>query len=96
MREWSAATVIALRSTRDCAWIAIVEARHSAIRSLSHSSMKAENWFQFRIVGVTRKSRDCVVGRGPSSGLWHPRVSGLHWDLPHLNGCEAVDRDAQA
>jgi hypothetical protein len=30
-----------------------VEACHAAIRSSSHSSMKAENWFQLRIVGVT-------------------------------------------
>ena len=30
-----------------------VEARHAAIRSSPHSSMKAENWFQLRIVGVT-------------------------------------------
>ena len=30
-----------------------LEAHHAAIRSASHSSMKAENWFQLRVVGVT-------------------------------------------
>jgi hypothetical protein len=34
-----------------------LEAHHAAIRSSSHSSMKAENWFQLRIVGVTQKAR---------------------------------------
>ena len=53
MRESSAATALALRSTCSCAWIAAVEAHHAAIRSSSHSSMKAENWFQLRVVGVT-------------------------------------------
>jgi len=33
--------------------IGVVEAHHAALRSSSHSSMKAENWFQLRIVGVT-------------------------------------------
>ncbi len=42
-----------LSPTRRCTWIAVVEADHAAIRSSSHSSMKAENWFQLRIVGVT-------------------------------------------
>ena len=42
---------LSLRSTRSCAWIAVVEAHHAAIRSSSHSSMKTENWFQLRIVG---------------------------------------------
>ena len=42
-----------LPSTRSCAWIAVVEAHHVAIRSSFHASMKAENWFQLRIVGVT-------------------------------------------
>ena len=36
-----------------CAWIAIVEAHHPGFRSSSHSSMKAENSFQLRVVGVT-------------------------------------------
>jgi hypothetical protein len=54
-----------LRPTRSCAWIAVVEAHHAAIRSSSHSSMKAENWFQLRIVGVTKKSRDSDSGRSP-------------------------------
>ena len=27
--------------------------------------MKAENWFQLRVVGVTGKSRDCDSGRSP-------------------------------
>jgi hypothetical protein len=36
-----------------CAWTAVVEAPHAALRSSSHASMKAENWFQLRIVGVT-------------------------------------------
>ncbi|RLB48846.1 MAG: hypothetical protein DRH23_07805 [Deltaproteobacteria bacterium] len=34
---------MALRSTRSCAWIAVVEAHHASIRSS----------FQLRIVGVT-------------------------------------------
>jgi len=38
---------------RSCAWIAVVEAHHADIRSLSHSSMKAGNWFQLRVVEVT-------------------------------------------
>jgi hypothetical protein len=47
----------------------VVEARHAALRSLSHSSMKAENRFQLRVLGVTTKnprtSRGFVsVGRG--------------------------------
>ena len=53
MRESSAEAASARRSTRSSAWIAVFEARHAAIRSPSHSSMKAENWFQLRIVGVT-------------------------------------------
>jgi hypothetical protein len=53
MRESSAVTILALRGTRSCAWIAVVGAHHAAIRSSSHCSMKAENWFQLRIVGVT-------------------------------------------
>lgn len=36
---------------------------HAALRSASHSSMKAENWFQLHVLGVT----------GPRSGM----VSGL-------------------
>jgi len=46
-----------LPSKRSCAWIAVAEAHHAAFRSPSHSSMKAENWFQLRIVGVTEKAR---------------------------------------
>lgn len=53
MRTSSVTTARALRSTRSCAWILDVEAPHAAVRSSSHSSMKAENWFQLRIVGVT-------------------------------------------
>ena len=53
MHESSAAFALAPRSARSCAWIDVVEAPHAAIRSSSHSSMKAENWFQLRIVGVT-------------------------------------------
>ena len=30
-----------------------LEAHHAAIRSSSHSSMKTENWFQLRVLGVT-------------------------------------------
>jgi hypothetical protein len=40
---------------------ALTTAHHAAIRSSSHSSMKTENWFQLRIVGVT-------VIREPSFG----------------------------
>jgi hypothetical protein len=43
----------ALGSARSCAWIAVVQAHHAAFRSSSHSSMKAENCFQLRVVGVT-------------------------------------------
>ena len=68
MRESSAATTLALPSTRSCAWIAVVEAHHAAIRSSSHSSMKAENWFQLRIVGVT-----AIKARG-WPGLFHRGV----------------------
>ena len=53
MRESSAPTAIALRSARRCPWVAVFEALQAAIRSSSHSLMKAENWFQLRIVGVT-------------------------------------------
>ena len=51
-----------------------VEACHAAIRSSSHSSMKAENWFQLRVVGVTA-IREPGFGRassieiGPSQSL---------------------------
>ena len=38
---------------------------HAALRSSSHSSMKAENWFQLRVVGVTKKTRDSDFGRSP-------------------------------
>lgn len=51
MRKSSAATALPLRSTRNCAWIAVADAPHAAIRSSSQSSMKAENWFQLRVVG---------------------------------------------
>jgi hypothetical protein len=60
-----AATALGVRSTRSCAWIAVVEAHHPALRSASHSSMKAENWFQLCIVGVTKKTRDSDSGRSP-------------------------------
>jgi hypothetical protein len=33
--------------------IARIKAHHAALRTASHSSMKAESWFQLRIVGVT-------------------------------------------
>jgi hypothetical protein len=65
MRGRSAVTASALRSTRSCAWIAVDDAPHAAIRSSSHSSMKAENWFQLRIVGVTTKTRDSDSGQSP-------------------------------
>jgi hypothetical protein len=42
-----------LSPTRSCAWIAVVEAHHVALRSSSHSSMKAEDWLQLRVIGVT-------------------------------------------
>ena len=42
---------LALRRMRSFAWMAVVDAHHAALRSSSHSSMKAENWFQLRIVG---------------------------------------------
>jgi hypothetical protein len=65
MRVPSVVAALALRSTRSCAWIAVVEAHDAAIRSSSHSSMKAENWFQLRIVGVTKNTRDSDSGRSP-------------------------------
>ena len=65
MRESSAASASARGSTCSRASTALAEAHHAAIRSLSHSSMKAENWFQLRIVGVTKKTRDSDSGRGP-------------------------------
>jgi len=61
-------TAIALRSTRSCRWVAVLEAPQAAIRSSSHSSMKTENWFQLRIVGVTNRSRDSDFGRSPLAG----------------------------
>ena len=65
MRTSSVTTARALRSTRSCAWILDVEAPHAAVRSSSHSSMKAENWFQLRIVGVTTEARDSDFGQSP-------------------------------
>jgi len=56
-------TAPALCTTRSCARIAVVEAHHAALRSSSHSSMKAENWFQLRIVGVTKKSAAVLIDR---------------------------------
>ena len=58
-------TASALCTTRSCARIAVVEAHHAAIRSSSHSSMKAENWFQLRIVGVTKKDASSELGSDP-------------------------------
>jgi len=43
----------------------VVEARHAALRSLSHSSMKAENSFQLQVLGVTGKTRDSDFGQRP-------------------------------
>jgi hypothetical protein len=51
----------------DSTSIAVVAAHHAAIRSSSHSSMKAENWFQLRIVGVGQRSL---------SRATHPSVEG--------------------
>ena len=44
------------RTGLSCARIAVLQAHHADIRSSSHSSMKAENWFQLRVVGVTSKA----------------------------------------
>ena len=65
VRESSVETALALRSTCSCAWIAVVKAHHAATRSSSHSSMKAENWFQLRVVGVTTEARDSDFGQSP-------------------------------
>ena len=54
-----------LSPTRNCARIAAVEALHAALRSSSDASMKPENWFQLRVVGVTANSRDSDFGRSP-------------------------------
>ena len=59
------ASPLAPRSVRSCVWTAAVEAHHGAIRSPPHSLMKAENWFQLRIVGVTKKTGDSDSGRSP-------------------------------
>jgi len=81
-----------LRPTRSCAWIAVVEAHHAAIRSSSHSSMKAENWFQLRTVGVTT-TREPGFGRASSiaersrAGRFHER--GLAWRLQARSGGRA-------
>ena len=78
MRESSAATALALRNTRSCAWIAVVETHHAAIRSSSHSSMKAENWFQLRNVGVTSEKPGFgwafSMERDPRFGHWTERL----------------------
>ena len=67
MRESSSATARAPRCTRSGLSIAYVGAHHAVIRSSSHSSMKTENWFQLRIVGVTTivppESRAAFVGQ---------------------------------
>jgi len=92
MRESSAATALALRSTHGCAWIAVVEAHHGAIRSSSHSSMKTENWFQLRVVGATT-TREPGFGRASSiaersrAGRFHER--GLAWRLQARSGGRA-------
>ncbi len=85
MRESSAATAIALRSARRCLWVAVVQAHHAALRSASHSSMKTENWFQLRIVGVAGPEIANGVGaflyvvRTASPALvLHPRRAGTH------------------
>ena len=58
-------TASALCTTRSCARIAVVEAHHAALRSSSHSSMKAENWFQLRFVGVTKNQEIASQGAAP-------------------------------
>jgi hypothetical protein len=81
-----------LRPTRSCAWIAVVEAHHVAIRSSFHSSMKAENWFQLRNVGVAT-TREPGFGRASSvaersrAGRFHER--GLAWRLQARSGGRA-------
>jgi hypothetical protein len=68
-----------LRPTRSCAWIAVVEAHQVVIRSSFHSSMKTENWFQLRVVGVTGKSP--VFG----PGSFYARTAGLDLPTPTLH-----------
>lgn len=53
MRQSSEAFFFAPRRARSGTSIAVVEAHHAAIRSSCHSSMKADNSFQLRVVGVT-------------------------------------------
>ena len=65
----ASAIALARCSPRSCAWIAVVEAHHAAIRSWSHSSMKAENWFQLRVVGVTQKAKG--LRRKARLLFWH-------------------------
>jgi hypothetical protein len=86
MREPSAVAALTLRGTRSCAWTAVVEAHHAVIRSSSHSSMKAENWFQLRIVGVTA-IREPGFGRAFSTAE-RSRAGGLRLGLPGCRGCE--------
>jgi hypothetical protein len=62
------------------------EAHHAAIRSSSHSSMKAENWFQLRIVGVTTTT---IPRLWP--GFFHRRVHpgrAISFLLVGCCGCE--------
>ena len=83
-----AATALAPRSTRSCAWIVVVEAHHAALRSSSHSSMKAENWFQLRIVGVTAK-RELGFGRASCRGVTSS-IESRAYRSPRAAGCVTI------
>ena len=57
---------------------------HAAIRSSSHSSMKAEFWFQLRIVGVTT-IREPGFGRASSIAQSSPARRMDHASEPRMN-----------
>jgi hypothetical protein len=81
-RESRAACALASRSARSRASTAVVEAHHAALRSPSHSSTKAENWFQLRLVGVTaiREPGFCRASSmevGAPQSLWELRGGSI-------------------
>jgi len=83
-----AASALATRSTRGSTSTAVVKAHHAAIRSSSHSSMKAENWFQLRIVGVTAK-RELGFGRA-SCRKATSSIKSCAYRSPRAAGCVTI------
>ena len=88
----SATTALGLRNKSGGAWIAVIKAPHAAIRSLSHSSTKAENWFQLRIVGVT--SIEPSLGRAFFVER-DPRTEGRACRSTRPTGCVTFSLSAQ-